>query len=287
MPLSPEQPILRGELAISEVAVSQLRQCEDLYRRAFGLTTVEALPAWVIMTTDMVGGVTLGAFDADRLVAMSYAFPAFDGREPYLYSCGLIVRPEYQGKGLGRRLKLVQRERALQAGYRYMRWTTGSLNVRALYLYLNRLGARAVGLLPDMLDSVIEGTHADEIQLEWDLAAPTPRAAPAPPEDRRWVLTESEPAGVLRALVHAEGHPASIEASSLPVGVELPWDQDALLCRPDLTREWRMGVRESMLATFAAKRRGVAVDLDRTRRRVFVWFPPPDPEQPRDRDLSL
>jgi predicted GNAT superfamily acetyltransferase len=172
-------------MAASDVTIGRLErrhlgEATQLYRLAFGMSERESLPAWLMMTTERHGGVSLGAFAADELIGLSYAFAAFDHSEPYLYSCGLVVREAFRGRRVGLRLKLAQRNAALEAGYRRSRWTTGSQNVPALSLYLNRLGARVIGIVPDMLDGLVASAEADEVELEWDLIRPAgPRPVPS------------------------------------------------------------------------------------------------------------
>ena len=52
----------------------------------------------------------------------------------------MAVAAEYQNKGVGARLKWSQRERALQEGKRYIKWTWDPMQARNAYFNLNRLG---------------------------------------------------------------------------------------------------------------------------------------------------
>jgi predicted GNAT superfamily acetyltransferase len=55
----------------------------------------------------------------------------------------LAVRPEYRNGGLGRRLKLHQREDALSRGFDLMEWTFDPLEIKNSYLNIEKLGAIA------------------------------------------------------------------------------------------------------------------------------------------------
>ncbi len=55
----------------------------------------------------------------------------------------LAVKSEYRNAGLGRRLKLFQREDAIALGYELMEWTFDPLEIKNAYLNLERLGAIA------------------------------------------------------------------------------------------------------------------------------------------------
>jgi predicted GNAT superfamily acetyltransferase len=53
----------------------------------------------------------------------------------------LAVREPYRNLGLGRRLKLAQRDDALARGFELMEWTFDPLEIKNAYLNIERLGA--------------------------------------------------------------------------------------------------------------------------------------------------
>jgi predicted GNAT superfamily acetyltransferase len=55
----------------------------------------------------------------------------------------LAVKAEYRNSGLGRRLKLFQREDAIAHGYELIEWTFDPLEIKNSYLNIERLGAIA------------------------------------------------------------------------------------------------------------------------------------------------
>jgi predicted GNAT superfamily acetyltransferase len=183
-------------------------------------------------TTDRFGGLTLGAFSDGALVGYSYALPGFDGR-PFLLSCGLVVAPRFESRGVGTALKLAQARRAREAGYELVRWTTNALASRPLRLYLSKLGARLVRYHADMYR---EARFPDEVEIEWDLRG------------------GRSPAGLTRPSQY----------------VELPWDR-ALLA-PEEGRRWLTEVRAAMSALLADGFVGTAVLIDKASRRSFVKF---------------
>jgi predicted GNAT superfamily acetyltransferase len=188
-------------------------------------------------TTGCYGGVALGAFAGSRLIGYSYAVPGFDGTAPFLLSCGLAVSEEYGSHGIGEALKLAQAERARQAGYGVIRWTTNSLASKPLHLYLSKLGGRLVALHEGMYAGFRESVFPDEVEIEWDLSG-EPR--PAPAESRR---------------------------------VEIPWDRAAVAERSgEEARGWAKRVRREMRALLADGYVGTAVVADRLRERSLVRF---------------
>jgi predicted GNAT superfamily acetyltransferase len=53
----------------------------------------------------------------------------------------LAVLPEYRNAGLGRSLKLAQRDDALQRGFELMEWTFDPLEIKNAYINIAKLGA--------------------------------------------------------------------------------------------------------------------------------------------------
>src|SRR4051794_35788036 len=97
-----------------------------VYQRAFGYAASEAaIPPKLLLTLGRYGGLVLGAFAGPELVGFCYAFLARDplpDPELYLFSQSLAVLPQWQGTGVGRRLKWAQREHALATGIELIRW---------------------------------------------------------------------------------------------------------------------------------------------------------------------
>ena len=64
-----------------------------------------------------IGGQVLGAFDGERMVGFCIAIPGLKpGGVTYLHSHMLGVTAPYRDRGVGRQLKLAQREEALSRG---------------------------------------------------------------------------------------------------------------------------------------------------------------------------
>jgi GNAT superfamily N-acetyltransferase len=183
-------------------------------------------------TTDRFGGLTLGAFAHGALVGYSYALPGFDGG-PFLLSCGLVVAPGFESRGIGMSLKLAQARHARRAGYDLVRWTTNALASRPLRLYLSKLGARLVRYHADMYPAAF---FPDEVEIEWDLREGRSQTGPA-------------------------------RASH---SVEIPWDR-ALLA-PEEGRRWVARVRAAMPGLLADGFVGTAVLVDKVKKRSFVRF---------------
>lgn len=156
---------------IREARGPELRAGAGLLATALGFGDRDAIPPWLMQTTGECGGIALGAFDdeADRLIGFSYAVPTASGQ---LYSCGLAIEPAERGQGLGRRLKLAQRDWAAARGVSEIRWTARPTSAPALKLYLSGLGARLTGYRAGLFAGVREDAAADDAEIVWVLDGP-------------------------------------------------------------------------------------------------------------------
>ncbi len=121
--------------------LAELAECVQLQREVFALPEVELSPVRHFVVTKNAGGFTLGAYDDGRLAGFVLSVPAFLRGERAFYSHMTGVRPEYQGSGIGARLKWAQRRRALELGVRYIKWTFEPVKARNAYFNLEKLGA--------------------------------------------------------------------------------------------------------------------------------------------------
>jgi len=83
----------------------------------------------------------MGAFSGDEMVGFALSVPGIRSGHMYLHSHMLAVRKDHRNGGLGRRLKLLQREDALARGIELIEWTLDPLEIKNAYLNIERLGA--------------------------------------------------------------------------------------------------------------------------------------------------
>ncbi len=102
---------------------------------------------------------------------------------PYLHSHMLAVRAPYRDRGIGRRLKLFQRQEALSRGIVSMEWTFDPLEVKNAFFNIVRLGAVARRYSPDFYgvsSSNLQGSlPTDRLYAEWWMDSPRVQAAVA------------------------------------------------------------------------------------------------------------
>src|SRR5450755_118774 len=113
-----------------------------LQQQIWGFQDIELLPQRLFVVASKIGGQVLGAVDGEKLVAFCLCIPGLKaGGKPYLHSHMLGVLPEYRNTGLGRQLKLKQREYALGVGVDLIEWTFDPLEIKNAFFNIERLGA--------------------------------------------------------------------------------------------------------------------------------------------------
>ena len=100
----------------------EIRQCTSLedFSACVSLQLIiwreqdlEVVPDTLFVVAAHTGGQILGAFDGGALVGFTLALPALRNGAPYLHSHMTGVHSDYRDRGVGRALKLFQRDEAL------------------------------------------------------------------------------------------------------------------------------------------------------------------------------
>jgi predicted GNAT superfamily acetyltransferase len=123
--------------------LEEFNACVDLQREVWGFSDLDLVPLRVFSVASKIGGQVIGAWDGDTMVGFAFSLPGSHRRYPYLHSHMLGVKESYRNTGLGRRIKLFQREDAIGRGYDLIEWTFDPLEIKNAYFNLERLGAIA------------------------------------------------------------------------------------------------------------------------------------------------
>ena len=124
-------------------ALEEMRACFALQKEVWNFTDAELVPIRIFVLAAKIGGQVIGAFDRKELVSFALAIPGMRNGYPFIYSHMLAVRQQYRNGGLGRRMKLFQRDDALARGFELMEWTFDPLEIKNAYLNIEKLGAIA------------------------------------------------------------------------------------------------------------------------------------------------
>ena len=123
--------------------LEELQGCVDLQKEVWNFADADLIPLRMFVVANKIGGQVIGAFDGATLVGFALSIPGTRSGRSYLHSHMLAVREPYRNIGTGRRLKLAQRDDALQRGIELIEWTFDPLEIKNAHLNISRLGAIA------------------------------------------------------------------------------------------------------------------------------------------------
>jgi predicted GNAT superfamily acetyltransferase len=215
--------------------LEHFERCVVLQIEVWGYSDGDVIPRRVFVVAQRIGGQVIGAFEGDTLVGFAMSLPGYRDGKPYLHSHMLAVLPQYRNAGIGRRLKLAQRDDAIARGFDLMEWTFDPLEIRNAHLNIARLGVIVRRYQPDFY-----GPSSSPLQG----GLPTDRLY------AEWWLRSGRVAGMLRG----ETPPAEvIERVTVPHTI-YQWKQDAQ--QRSLARALQSNNREALESAF---HRGLAV----------------------------
>jgi predicted GNAT superfamily acetyltransferase len=135
-----------GEPVRAEVEVrlchglDELNACVAMQKEVWNFSDYDLIPLRLFVVAEKIGGQVIGAFDGGALVGFAMSIPGERGGKAYLHSHMLAVRESYRNVGIGRQLKLFQREDALTRGIELIEWTFDPLEIKNAWLNIERLG---------------------------------------------------------------------------------------------------------------------------------------------------
>lgn len=173
---------MSGEIVVRACkGLEEFRACVVLEREIWREADLEIVPDTIFVVAAHTGGQILGAFDGERLIGFTLSMPGLRTGAPYLHSHMTGVIAEYRDRGVGRMLKLLQRDEALSRGIRLIEWTFDPLEMRNAHFNLNRLGAISRRYQPNLYGITSSPLHrglaTDRLVAEWYLDSPRVLAA--------------------------------------------------------------------------------------------------------------
>jgi predicted GNAT superfamily acetyltransferase len=149
-----------------------LLEAVHLQRVIWGFSDLDLLPPRMFVVAHKIGGQILGAYDGHRMVGFCLAIPGLKaGGKYYLHSHMLGVLEAYQNRGIGRMLKLAQREEAVGRGLELIEWTFDPLEIKNSHFNIARLGAIVQRYVPNQYGISSSPLHGglptDRLVAEW------------------------------------------------------------------------------------------------------------------------
>lgn len=239
--------------------IEEMRGVEELQKEVWGPEDV--VPLTHLVAAKEVGGILVGAYDAELLVGFVYGFVGQEGGSPVIHSHMLAVKPSYRDQHLGYRLKLAQRAAALSSGFTRVTWTFDPLQSRNAHLNFARLGTLAdqykINFYGEASPSPLHRhVGTDRLWISWLLASRRVKerleqrsgVAEQPPPQEPLALNSNSTMTLVR--FEADGSPVTtVLAEGLKpqhVLIEIPADiaplqRDA----PERARAWREATRQA------------------------------------------
>ena len=173
--------------------IRELEACVALQKEVWNFDDADLIPLRLFVVATKIGGQVIGAFDAEELIGFAMSIPGTRNGNPYLHSHMLAVRESFRNTGLGRKLKLEQRDEALGRGIRLIEWTFDPLEIKNAWLNIERLGAIARRYNPNqygMSSSPLQGgLPTDRLVAEWWLDSDRVQAVLSGSETKAQVQT--------------------------------------------------------------------------------------------------
>jgi predicted GNAT superfamily acetyltransferase len=153
--------------------IEEFEACVRVEREVWKSDDIDVVPIPLFVVASHTGGQVLGAFDGSALVGFTMAIAGWRGRKPFLHSHMTAVLDSYRNHGVGRRLKLFQREDALARGINLVEWTFDPLVTKNAHFNFMSLGTVANRYLPNAYGITTSPLHGslptDRLVAEWHL----------------------------------------------------------------------------------------------------------------------
>jgi len=223
--------------------------CVVLQRTVWGEGFTEGVAPALLWVAQRTGGIASGAFSAaGELLGFVFGITGYRAGEPVHWSDMLAVRPDQRGRGIGRALKMHQRELLLAAGVARAQWTFEPLESRNAWLNFS-LGVTVREYIRDAYgegaSELHRGLGTDRLVADWQLG--DPRVAARMAGSQLGSEARSAPA-VNDVVFDADGWPEPaaprLDHTEAQLRIRIPADIQLLkTAAAPLARAWRAAAR--------------------------------------------
>ncbi|HVH57015.1 MAG TPA: hypothetical protein VM791_12220 [Vicinamibacterales bacterium] len=252
------------------------RRVVELEKQVWGYTDAEdVVPAPVLIVSIKRGGVLLGSFDdSGEMTGFVYSIPGLKNGRSTQWSHMLGVVADARSAGMGRLLKLAQREATLAMGIDLIEWTYDPLQALNAHLNFVRLGVVVEeyeeNIYGESSSPLHQGSPTDRFIAEWHLREPhvERRISGRGPVVRDASVASAPVVNPSRTGVWLEPVDGELAYDSRRVLVEIPVGFSDMQAKvPELALQWRMTTRRIFQHYFGRGYRAVDFILSREARR--------------------
>ncbi len=144
---------------------------EEIQIDAWRMKDIDVVPSRIAIAIHEAGGCVFLAYIDKKPIGFVLGFLAGGKNDLYLHSHQVGVKRAFWGRGVGYKLKLKQREWALEKGIDLVRWTFDPLLARNAYFNFYKLGVinntYKINLYGEMKDEINRGMESDRFYVEW------------------------------------------------------------------------------------------------------------------------
>jgi len=174
--------------------IAEYEECLRLERVTWGHGIL--VPTAIFVVAQETGGQILGAYAGNEMVGFTLALAGVHEGRPFLHSHMTAVLEPFRDRGVGRKLKLFQREDALARGFQLIEWTFDPLGLKNAHFNFMRLGAIARRFIPNCYGVTESPLHAgmptDRLVAEWWLDSPRVNSLLAAPAEGHAQATQPQ-----------------------------------------------------------------------------------------------
>jgi len=252
----------------------------DLEREIWGGGYADVVPTPILTVTVKRGGILIGAFasdgdprtpNAERLIGFVYSLPGIKNGRPTQWSHMAGVVETFRRAGVGRQLKLLQRERALAMGLDLVEWTFDPLQAMNAHLNFARLGVVAEEYEENIYGASTSPLHSgnptDRLVAEWLIREPHVERRVQPATTLKLRTSEIADAAPINRTARSgewlETVDVNLSLEAKRLLIDVPTGFTEMLARaPDLAMAWRVCTRAMFTTYFARGYRAVDFLLD-------------------------
>jgi predicted GNAT superfamily acetyltransferase len=236
------------------------RAFESLQREVWGSNIAEVITGSMAAVVQKIGGIAAGAFDEKgQMIGLVFGFTGFKDGLLVHWSHMLAVREGLRNSGVGRQLKLYQREQLLKLGVEEVFWSYDPLVARNASLNFDRLGVSAVEYVLNMYgpgddSELFRGLGTDRLIVVWGIAKEYVRAVLDGRMSFHGRPFASAPLVVSRRTESDPNSPPILRAGIIADKVRIEIPEDIHLIRDTsvtVAAEWREATRKAFQSLFA------------------------------------
>jgi predicted GNAT superfamily acetyltransferase len=249
--------------------LAEFGACLEIQRAVWASADADLTPLPIFVVAAETGGQVLGAFAEDRMVGFTLALAGMRGRDklgapsapyreprrskPFLHSHMTAVLEAWRDRGIGRSLKLLQREDALSRGIEMVEWTFDPLQIKNAYFNLVRLGAIARRYLPNqygLISSPLQaGLPTDRLVAEWQLRSARVRRGVAARPERKRAISLLRAASTARTRIRGRGQAVHIRVPAELASLRHTRPEEAARLQAEIRQEFEHWLNLGYAAT--------------------------------------